>query len=139
MSLSEVKAIAVFGMERQKLVLEVAGLNISNANQVKGSQEGFKVFEVSHSVDVDDLVKIDSQSISLLPEGAIVGKEYSPRVEHNPDHPLSDARGYIYKSKIDSTNEMINSIEASRAYEANLRIYNSAINMEKSSLKIGGN
>lgn len=42
------------------------------------------------------------------------------RREYMPGHPEADADGYIEKPNVDSTMEMINALEASRAYEANI-------------------
>lgn len=43
-----------------------------------------------------------------------------PRMVHDPGHPDADADGYVGYPNIDPAIEMVNALEASRAYEANI-------------------
>ena len=38
---------------------------------------------------------------------------------YDPDNPLADEDGYIYKSNVDNTKEQIDLLAAQRSYEAN--------------------
>ncbi|MCC6321594.1 MAG: flagellar basal body rod protein FlgC [Phycisphaerales bacterium] len=51
---------------------------------------------------------------------ASIGQDRSHTFKWDPDNPLADQNGYIKYPDINPTFEMINYMEASRAYEANL-------------------
>lgn len=43
---------------------------------------------------------------------------------YDPDNPLADEDGYIYKSNVDNTKEQIDLLAAQRSYEANAAAFN---------------
>ena len=43
---------------------------------------------------------------------------------YDPDNPLADEEGYIYKSNVDNTKEQIDLLAAQRSYEANAAAFN---------------
>ncbi len=61
----------------------------------------------------------------------------APRLRYEPAHPDANNEGYVAYPNIDSVKEMVDLINASRAYEANITAINSAKSMFKSALTIG--
>lgn len=59
-----------------------------------------------------------------------------PRMAYEPGHPLADARGYVAYPNVDMSTEMIDMIEASRAYEANVTAMTATKGMIASSLRL---
>jgi flagellar basal-body rod protein FlgC len=57
-------------------------------------------------------------------------------VVYMPEHPNADQNGYVEMSNINTVNEMIDMIAATRSYEANLTALNSSKQMIKDSLEI---
>lgn len=53
-------------------------------------------------------------------------------------HPFADKDGYVEYPNIDTTTEMINAIEATRAYEANITAAEATKSMIQSSLRLLG-
>ncbi len=60
------------------------------------------------------------------------------KIVHNPEHPDADEDGYVEKPNIDITMEMVDMIDASRAYEANVNALETGKNMAMRALEIGG-
>jgi flagellar basal-body rod protein FlgC len=60
-----------------------------------------------------------------------------PRMVHNPTHPLANADGYVVMPNVNPVEEMVNMISASRSYQANVEVLNSAKNMMLKTLTIG--
>lgn len=56
--------------------------------------------------------------------------------EHDPGHPFADAQGYIRKPNIDSAMEMVNALDAARAYEANITAAEATKSMMQSALRL---
>ncbi len=55
---------------------------------------------------------------------------------HEPGHPDADAEGYLEYPNIDPAMEMVNAMEANRAYEANITAVEATKNMVNSALRL---
>jgi flagellar basal-body rod protein FlgC len=58
------------------------------------------------------------------------------RTMYDPDHPDSDADGYVRMPNINVVTEMVNMITASRSYEANATVIDASKSMSKKALEI---
>jgi len=58
------------------------------------------------------------------------------RMVHEPGHPDADADGYVQYPNINPANEMVNLLEASRAYEANIAAAEATKNMVNAALRL---
>jgi flagellar basal-body rod protein FlgC len=56
---------------------------------------------------------------------------------YEPGHPMADAEGYIYAPDVDPVAQMVNLISASRGYQANVEVLNSARELALATLTIG--
>ena len=56
---------------------------------------------------------------------------------YDPEHPDADADGYVMMPNVNSAEEMVDLMAASRAYEANLTALNIAKSMAMKALEIG--
>lgn len=59
------------------------------------------------------------------------------RREYAPGHPLADDKGYITMPNVDTTEEMVNMISASRSYQANLEVLNTHKSLMSKTLSMG--
>jgi flagellar basal-body rod protein FlgC len=67
----------------------------------------------------------------------VVESQRPLRREHNPDHPQADKDGFIYLPNVNVVEEMANMISASRAYQTNVEVMNSAKQMLMRTLALG--
>ena len=67
----------------------------------------------------------------------IVESDKPLNVEYAPDHPMADSNGYIYKPNVNVIEEMTNMISASRSYQTNVQLAESAKNMVNRTLQMG--
>jgi flagellar basal-body rod protein FlgC len=66
-----------------------------------------------------------------------VSIDQSPfRKVFEPGHPHADAEGYVQQPNIDTSIEMVNALEASRAYEANVTMMETGKAMINASLRL---
>lgn len=66
-----------------------------------------------------------------------IAEDQSPfRREYRPEHPDADEEGYVEFPNISVMNEMVNMIEASRAYEASIQSISNFKSMANSALNI---
>ncbi|MDO8330484.1 MAG: flagellar biosynthesis protein FlgC [Fluviicoccus sp.] len=59
------------------------------------------------------------------------------REVHDPDHPMADARGMVHYPRVETATEMATLVSATRAYEADVRAYNSLRAMTLKAFEIG--
>ncbi len=57
-------------------------------------------------------------------------------LKHDPGNPDADANGNVQMPNIDTTKEFVNAIDASRAYEANVTMMETAKSMFSSTLRL---
>jgi flagellar basal-body rod protein FlgC len=126
--MTDVQAIIKTGMAYERMRIEAAAQNIARANTVAGSAaEVAPLFVVS----------LDALQGSLQPEQVQLLSQQRVRTVHQPDHPLADAQGLIYQPDLDLAGEMITLSSAKRAYEANIKVYNSLKDINAKALEIG--
>ena len=61
-----------------------------------------------------------------------------PRKVFEPGHPAADPDGYVHYPDIDPSVEMVNAIEATRAYEANIAVAEATKSMMQTSMRLLG-
>jgi flagellar basal-body rod protein FlgC len=137
MSAFSVFDIAGSGMTAQSLRLNLVASNISNANSVAGSAD--KVYKSRQPVFAAELHSAINQQntagkVKVL---GVVESQAPPVMEYNPNHPMADATGYIYKSNVNTVEEMANMMSASRAYQNNVEVLNTAKQLMLQTLKMG--
>jgi flagellar basal-body rod protein FlgC len=123
MSNQSISAIATQGMDFERSRLELATLKISLANITFSSLLEAEAFANSMRVDKNEILQGDDS----LKIKSLLDKQ----------NPKADSSGYVYKFDIDPTHEMASLVSATRAYEANVRAYNTNSQMNKSALEIG--
>ena len=52
----------------------------------------------------------------------IVQLDRTPDKVYQPDHPKADANGFVYAAAVDTDEEMVEMMEASRQYQNNLEV-----------------
>jgi len=56
---------------------------------------------------------------------------------YEPKHPLANAEGYVSHSNVNVVEEMVNMISASRSYQANVEVLNTAKTLMLKTLTVG--
>ena len=69
--------------------------------------------------------------------GRVVEDPNPPRLEYDPEHPDADEEGFVAYPNIDLAKEMTDLITASRSYEANTTVINTAKSLYLKALEIG--
>jgi len=135
MSLYNVFDVSGTGMSAQSIRLNTTASNIANANSVSSSID--ETYRARHPVFAAEMTKAmssQSQGVNVL---GIVESDAPLNVEHNPNHPMADSNGYIYKPNVNAVEEMANMISASRAYQTNVQIADAAKQMLSKTLQLG--
>ena len=67
----------------------------------------------------------------------IVEDQSDGNLVYDPSHPDANAQGYVEMPNVNTIDEMVNMISASRSYEANVNAFNSMKAMFTKALDIG--
>ncbi|MGJ7502493.1 flagellar basal body rod protein FlgC [Variovorax sp. ZT5P49] len=150
-------AVSAAGMNIERMRVDVAALNLANANTVQGvggaSYQPLRVVAEARSA-VGDLAGGTSGGFGALvsqglegsdaasqgaPLARIVPANVAPRLVYEPGHPLANERGFVAYASIDTATEMVSMMSATRAYEANVSAMNTARTLALRALDIGSN
>ncbi len=139
MSALNIFDIAGSGMNAQSLRLNLVASNLANANSVSSSQGGvYKARQAVFGAELKNV--IDSQNgASKVEVRGIVESKAPPVMEYAPSHPMADKDGYIFKPNVNSVEEMANMMSASRSYQNNIEVLNTAKQMMLQTLRMGQN
>jgi flagellar basal-body rod protein FlgC len=137
MSLFNVFSISGSGMSAQSVRLNTTASNIANADSVSSSVD--QTYRARHPVFAAQMQKAaagQNESVGVQVLG-VVESNKPLNVEYAPDHPMADGEGYIYKPNVNVIEEMTNMISASRSYQTNVQIAESAKSMLTKTLTLG--
>ncbi|MGY6277666.1 flagellar basal body rod protein FlgC [Methylomonas sp. MgM2] len=137
MSSFDIFNIAGSGMNAQNLRLNLVASNLSNANSVSSSLS--EVYKSRQPVFAAELKNILDQknAASGVDVVGVVESQAQPIIEYAPNHPMADELGYIYKPNVNTVEEMANMMSASRTYQNNVEVLNTAKNLMLQTLKMG--
>ena len=129
---------AASGMSAQSVRLNATASNLANADSV-GSDPA-KVYKARHPVFEAVRAGLSSKSAS---SGAavrireIVESAAAPAARYEPGNPLANADGYVYAPNVNVVEEMVDMISASRSYQNNVEVMNTAKEMMLAALRLG--
>jgi flagellar basal-body rod protein FlgC len=141
MSLLNVLNITGTGMSAQSVRLNTTASNIANAESVSSSAD--QTYRARHPIFAAAMQEAaagqtanngSSVGVNVL---GIVESDKPLNVEYSPNHPMADKEGYIYKPNVNVIEEMTNMISASRSYQTNVQLAESAKNMLNKTLQLG--
>jgi flagellar basal-body rod protein FlgC len=67
-----------------------------------------------------------------------ISEDQTPgRRVHDPKHPQADAEGYVTYSNVNTVEEMVNMISASRSYQNNIEVMSTAKSLLLKTLQLG--
>ncbi|MEZ5548060.1 MAG: flagellar basal body rod protein FlgC [Pseudomonadales bacterium] len=142
MSLSNIFDVAGSGMTAQTIRLNTISSNIANAESVSSStgetyrarhpvfsviKAQFDDFNFSNQRDAGSGVRVD----------AIVESQSPLRQQYQPDHPMANKEGFVFYPNVNVVEEMADMISASRSFETNIEMMNTAKQLTQRILTLG--
>ena len=129
--------IAGSALSANSVLLNTTASNMANANSVSSNTD--ETYQAKHPV-FETFLQNSGVSGSELPGVQvkdIINSQAEPIRKHSPEHPMADEDGYIYMANINVVEEMANMIAASRAYQTNLQVANTAKQLLQRTLTLG--
>lgn len=133
MSLFNVFKISGSAMSAQSQRLNAVASNLANADSATSANgTPYKAKQVVFSA-----IPTESADVSSVKVEKVVDDPSPPKIIYDPKHPMADEKGYVTMPNVNVTEEMVNMISASRAYQNNVETMNAAKNMLLKTLTIG--
>ena len=156
MSLFKVFDIAGSALTAQSQRLNVVASNLANAESVTGPdgkpykarQVTFQTAIVNNSANASTSLAspfsgnnngsgISSSDASGVRVAGVTEDQSAGRRVYDPKHPLADGDGYLTMPNVNVVEEMVNMISASRSYQSNVEVMNTAKNLLMKTLTLG--
>ncbi|HEY7772386.1 MAG TPA: flagellar basal body rod protein FlgC [Marinagarivorans sp.] len=144
MSLNNIFDVAGSGMNAQSVRLNTTASNIANADTASSSTE--EVYRARHPVfkaSFNEMLGHSKEGLNPRDETAgvavlgIVESDAPLQPRYEPDHPMANEEGYVFYPNVNVVEEMTNMISASRSFQMNVDVMNSAKQMMQRVLSIG--
>ena len=122
-------------MSAQSQRLNAVASNLANADSVAGADgKAYRARQVVfEAVPVADGV----QGAAGVKVSGVIEDATPPRRIYDPRHPNADGDGYVSMSNVNVVDEMVNMISASRAYQTNVDVMNTARSLLVKTLSLG--
>jgi flagellar basal-body rod protein FlgC len=140
MSLFQVFNISGSAVSAQSQRLNVVASNLANVDTVAGPDgSAYKARQVVFQTEMMGAAGADPAAagsagvrVSTVSESDAPGRRV-----HDPKHPAADAEGYVTYSNVNAVEEMVNMISASRSYQNNVEVMNTAKSLLLKTLQLG--
>jgi flagellar basal-body rod protein FlgC len=139
MSMLRIFDVAGSAVSAQSQRLNVVASNLANADTVAGPdgsaykarQVVFQTVMLGRRQGAEDPASA-GVTVSTVSESQALGRRV-----HDPRHPSADAEGYVTYSNVSPVEEMVNMISASRSYQNNIEVMNTARSLLLKTLQVG--
>lgn len=145
MSLASVFNIAGSGMSAQTTRLNTVASNIANAETVSSSID--QTYRARHPVFATMFQDAQGGSDSLFQNQDAAGQgvqvlgvvedQSNLEARYEPNHPAANEKGYVYYPNVNVVEEMADMISASRSFQTNAEMMNTAKTMMQKVLTLG--
>jgi len=133
MSMFSIFNVSGSAISSQAQRLNVVASNLANADAVAGPDgKGYKARQV-----VFETVAMGSDAAAGVKVSGIQESQEALKRVYNPSHPSADTDGYVTQSNVNPVEEMVNMISASRSYQNNVEVMNTAKTLLLKTLQMG--
>ncbi len=133
MSMFNIFNVSGSAASAQSQRLNVVASNLANADTVAGPDgQAYKARQVVFQTQLMGEVGAAGVRVSNIQEDQTAGRRV-----HDPKHPAADAEGYVTYSNVNPVEEMVNMISASRSYQNNVEVMNTAKSLLLKTLQMG--
>lgn len=140
--------ICASGLSAQRLRMDIASENISNIDSTRTEEGGAYrrkdvVFESYGTNTFRDALRNAAKGKGISSSGVgvrvaeIVEDDRGMKMVYNPGHPDADENGFVEMPNVDLLKETVDSMSATRSYDANITALNAIKAMAQKALEIG--
>ncbi|MDX3904113.1 MAG: flagellar basal body rod protein FlgC [Pigmentiphaga sp.] len=135
MSMNKAFEIAGSALTANSQRLNAVASNLANAESVSGPDG--EVYRARKVVFESYLVPGGADGGKGVRVREVLADPAPPKRIYDPAHPMADADGYISMPNVEVVDEMVDMIAASRAYQTNVEVMNTAKTLMQKTLTLG--
>ena len=136
MKIKNIFDIAGRAMAAQMVRLNTISSNLANAGATTGDPETvYKPLKPEFKTQYSESVK--KNGVSTVNVSKVVELQKEPFKIFDPNHPLADGDGYIYKAPVNIEEEMVDMMETSRQYQNNIEVVTTLKALALKTINIG--
>ena len=125
-------------LNAERTRIEVAVSNIANADSTRGPDgKPYRRRDVVLAADHAFDAALGQAGVSGVKVAAVIEDQSPFKRRYDPSHPDADQDGFVAMPNVDTPEEMINMMTASRAYQANLTAIGLIRELVNKSLELG--
>ena len=133
MSMFNIFNISGSAVSAQSQRLNIVSSNLANADSVAGPDgKAYKARQLTFQAELMGAEGGAGVAVTNISEDQTPGRKVL-----DPKHPQADADGYVTYSNVNSVEEMVNMISASRSYQNNIEVMNTAKSLLQKTLQMG--
>ena len=133
MSMFSIFNVSGSAVSAQSQRLNVVASNLANVDAVAGPDgKAYKAHQVVFQTQAMGPDNAAGVRVSAVKESETPGRRV-----HDPSHPAADEEGYVTHSNVNAVDEMVNMISASRSYQNNIEVMNTAKTLLLKTLQMG--
>jgi flagellar basal-body rod protein FlgC len=133
MSMFKIFDVSGSAASAQTQRLNIVASNVANADTVAGPDG--QAYKARHVV-FQSLLMGEATSAGVQ-VSQVIESQAEGRKVHDPKHPAADAAGYVTFSNVNPIEEMVDMISASRSYQNNVEVMNTAKGLLLKTLQMG--
>jgi len=134
MSMFSIFNVSGSAISAQSQRLNVVASNLANADAVAGPDgQTYKARQVVFQT----VPMADNDTTAGVKVTAVTENNTPGRKDFDPYNPMADADGFVSHSNVNPVEEMVNMISASRAYQNNVEVMNTAKSLLLKTLQMG--
>lgn len=131
--------VAKSAMSAQIVRLNTVSSNMANAQTVSDTKEGAyrplrPVFETVYGAQMGQAGR---GGLSTTRVREVVSLDREPVRAYRPDHPMADEEGFVYEPVVNTDEEMVEMLEASRQYQNVLETVSTLRTLMARTVKMG--
>ncbi|BBP45506.1 flagellar basal-body rod protein FlgC [Thiosulfatimonas sediminis] len=135
MSLFKVLDISGTGMHAQTVRLNTIASNMANVDSVSSNKdETYRSKQPVFQTILEGNMNEPAMGVRVK---EIVESQAPLKMEYNPNHPMANEEGYIFRPNVDINEEMANMLSASRSYETNIEVMNTSKQLLLRTIQLG--
>ncbi|MBA4111888.1 MAG: flagellar basal body rod protein FlgC [Verminephrobacter sp.] len=133
MSMFSIFNVSGSAVSAQSQRLNTVASNLANVDAVAGPDgKAYKARQVVFQTEKMGAEHTAGVRVSAIKESDVPGRRV-----HDPSHPSADEQGYVTHSNVNAVEEMVNMISASRSYQNNIEVMNTAKTLLLKTLQMG--
>jgi flagellar basal-body rod protein FlgC len=137
MSFERLMSIAGTGMNAQLIRMNTTASNLANAGVVAGTDAGaFRAKRPMFESLLNNAMSGKESFEGGVKVSGIINDPKPVKQVFEPNNPLADDNGYVFASNVNEIEELIEMMDASRAYQNNVEVISAAKQLMSRTLEV---